>query len=136
VPTVLHWSDSRKRSRFTAAGGVAVTAMPMSYLRRLLHELHASTESQLLAARVRDKRSGHVQCDDGTRPVLLQRLSAIEAAQHRIADGSYGVCLGCGRLIPIARLRATPETSCCEACEVSLVKSHWCGPEQVERDIG
>jgi RNA polymerase-binding transcription factor len=116
VSTLLHWSDSRKRSRFTAAGGVAATAMPMPYLRQLLDEHHAATESQLSAIRIHDNLPNHALGEDDIRPLLRQRLMAIEAAQRRIADGSYGVCLGCGRLIPIARLRVSPETSCCEPC--------------------
>jgi RNA polymerase-binding transcription factor len=123
VSTVLHWSDSRKRSRFTAAGGVAVTAMPMSDLRQQLDELHASTESQLSTARTPDKRSDDAPCADDTRPTLLRRLMEVEAAQQRIADGSYGVCLGCGRPIPVARLQTAPDTSCCHSCQISLMEA-------------
>ena len=107
-----------------------MTAIRLSDLRQLRNELHASTGSQLSAAHIPDKRSDDVQCDDDTRPALLRRLMEVEAAQRRIVDGSYGVCLGCGRLIPIARLQAAPETSCCQACRVSLMKS-----QTTERDL-
>jgi DnaK suppressor protein len=130
VSTVLHWSDSRKRSRFTAAGGVAVTAIPMSDLRQLLDELHASTESRLSAvsdtaksAPIPGTLSDGGPCIEENRPALLRRLMEVEAAQQRIADGSYGVCLGCGRLIPVARLQVHPYTSCCQACQISLTGS-------------
>ncbi len=42
-----------------------------------------------------------------------QHLAAIEAAQQRIADGTYGVCTVCGRQIPAARLEARPTATTC-----------------------
>lgn len=39
---------------------------------------------------------------------LEDELNAIDEALRRIEDGSYGICLTCGRLIDPARLRAFP----------------------------
>jgi RNA polymerase-binding transcription factor DksA len=42
-----------------------------------------------------------------------QHLAEIEAAQRRIADGTYGLCAVCGRQIPAARLEARPTATTC-----------------------
>lgn len=55
---------------------------------------------------------------------LLSRLSTLEkreldevyAAQARLETGTFGVCDGCGRPIPLARLRAIPTARTCTAC--------------------
>lgn len=36
-------------------------------------------------------------------------LAEVERALAKFADGTYGICEGCGRPIPLARLRAMPE---------------------------
>ena len=38
----------------------------------------------------------------------LSELRDLEAARSRIADGSYGTCIDCGRDIGFARLQANP----------------------------
>ncbi len=42
-----------------------------------------------------------------------EHLAEIEAAQKRIADGTYGLCTVCGRQIPAARLEARPTATTC-----------------------
>lgn len=42
-----------------------------------------------------------------------EHLAEIEAAQQRIADGTYGLCTVCGREIPAARLEARPTAKTC-----------------------
>jgi DnaK suppressor protein len=127
VSSVVHWSDSRKRSRFTTAGGAAVTAIPLADFCLVLDELHASTASQLSvmnnttgSAQIPDHLAGDAPSSDDNRSALVRRLAEIEAAKQRIADGSYGVCFGCGRLIPAGRLKAIPYTRYCLACEMRL----------------
>ena len=41
------------------------------------------------------------------------RLREVDAALARVADGTYGVCLVCGRAIPAGRLEARPTTTTC-----------------------
>jgi RNA polymerase-binding transcription factor DksA len=36
-------------------------------------------------------------------------LAEVEHALAKFANGTYGICEGCGRPIPLARLRAIPE---------------------------
>jgi DnaK suppressor protein len=42
-----------------------------------------------------------------------EHLAEIEAAQQRIADGTYGLCTVCGRQVPLARLEARPTATTC-----------------------
>lgn len=44
-------------------------------------------------------------------------LDEVLAAEARLAAGTYGWCETCGVPIPVARLRALPETRCCVACQ-------------------
>jgi DnaK suppressor protein len=56
---------------------------------------------------------------------LLSRLSGQEkreldevyAAQARLETGTFGICEGCGRPVPLARLRALPMARTCVACQ-------------------
>jgi DnaK suppressor protein len=43
----------------------------------------------------------------------LDRVREVDAALRRISDGSYGICLSCGRPIPLPRLRAIPWAGRC-----------------------
>jgi RNA polymerase-binding transcription factor DksA len=43
-------------------------------------------------------------------------LDEVSTALHRINDGTYGICEGCGRPIPDERLEAIPYTRFCTAC--------------------
>ena len=45
-----------------------------------------------------------------------RHLDEVEAAIARMDDGSYGVCVTCGRRIPDQRLRVRPFAEQCVAC--------------------
>ncbi len=45
-----------------------------------------------------------------------RRLAEIEEALARVRDGTYGVCVRCGRAIPAARLVARPTARTCVGC--------------------
>ena len=47
-------------------------------------------------------------------------LGLIEAALKRIADGSFGICVGCGDKIQDQRLQALPWTQFCLRCQGEL----------------
>jgi RNA polymerase-binding protein DksA len=51
-----------------------------------------------------------------------KRLFAIEEALKRIADGTYGNCLQCGKRITKKRLDAIPYTELCIECQKSKEK--------------
>ena len=44
-------------------------------------------------------------------------LAEIDAAEARLATGTYGVCEMCARAIPFERLRAIPTARLCLVCE-------------------
>ena len=44
-------------------------------------------------------------------------MDEIDAAQASLAAGTYGVCNGCRRAIPLKRLRAVPTARYCVACQ-------------------
>jgi RNA polymerase-binding transcription factor DksA len=52
----------------------------------------------------------------GAHEQLQEVLADIERAQAKLADGTYGVCDGCGQPIPEARLEALPWANECVAC--------------------
>jgi DnaK suppressor protein len=43
-------------------------------------------------------------------------LAQVEEALERIRRGAYGICEGCGKPIPVARLDALPHTKLCVDC--------------------
>jgi RNA polymerase-binding transcription factor DksA len=43
-------------------------------------------------------------------------LLAIDAALHRLQEGLYGICTGCGREIAAMRLQAVPHAVTCGMC--------------------
>ncbi len=45
-------------------------------------------------------------------------LDEIDAAQARLAAGTFGVCEGCGTPIPLTRLRAMPTARSCVPCQL------------------
>ena len=57
-----------------------------------------------------------------------EELMAIDAARGRIADGSYGECIDCGRPIPVERLKAQPTALRCVACQSRYEKTHLTTP--------
>ena len=46
-----------------------------------------------------------------------QELQAVRAALQRIADGSYGECVNCGKAIAVERLKVNPAAMRCIACQ-------------------
>ncbi len=51
---------------------------------------------------------------DATTDILLaDEARTVEIAQERLAEGTYGTCVDCGKEIPEARLEAIPEAIRC-----------------------
>ncbi len=50
---------------------------------------------------------------------LKQRLAEVDAALLRVADGTYGRCISCGRDIGAARLENRPESIHCVDCKAA-----------------
>jgi len=71
-----------------------------------------------------DNPDGGSNDADRARALALARLaadtvSAADDALARLAAGTYGTCETCGDRIPLARLRALPETRACVSCATS-----------------
>jgi RNA polymerase-binding protein DksA len=54
----------------------------------------------------------------------LMELRDISEARERIADGSYGECVDCGRDIPLQRLHAQPSAKRCIPCQQAFEHDH------------
>jgi DnaK suppressor protein len=50
---------------------------------------------------------------------LARTIEEIDAALHRLADGSYGACVHCGAAMAPERLEFRPFAAGCVACERS-----------------
>jgi RNA polymerase-binding transcription factor DksA len=61
-----------------------------------------------------------VTAEKGEADALIQPLKEtlveIDEALNRIAEGTYGLCLKCGKEIPLERLEAVPKTKYCTPC--------------------
>lgn len=69
---------------------------------RALDEAGPDTEEQVMSAQ---------------KDTVGRVLKEIDAAFDRVADGSYGVCRGCARPIPVERLEILPYTRFCVPCQ-------------------
>jgi DnaK suppressor protein len=65
-----------------------------------------------------------IASDDMDRKMLetigskdIKRMKLIDSAISRIEQGKYGLCMKCGKRIPIARLEAIPYALMCIECQ-------------------
>jgi len=64
---------------------------------------------------------------DRTAAVLhsaRQQRGNVLAALTRMQDGSYGLCVDCGKPVPDGRLEARPDASRCVACQGKHDRRH------------
>jgi len=98
--------DHQRASAALAAERVRVTA--------LLEHLALDATSARIGATSRGDVSDAVESliaeqeGDATSESLRNRLAAIERAEARLANGTYGVSVRSGRVIPDERLEADP----------------------------
>ena len=55
--------------------------------------------------------------EEASLEVLTAQQERVKAALARVADGSYGRCVVCGRELPDERLEARPEAERCVDCQ-------------------
>lgn len=53
------------------------------------------------------------ELDETTRIMLEAEAAEVGLAQRRLAEGTYGTCVDCGKEIPAPRLEAIPEANRC-----------------------
>jgi DnaK suppressor protein len=82
----------------------------------------ADSELRTLAEEREIEREEAAQREDATALIASldlrtrHEIEETDAALARIADGRYGLCTRCGSAIPVARMRALPETRFCVPC--------------------
>ncbi|RBA23628.1 TraR/DksA family transcriptional regulator [Herminiimonas fonticola] len=105
----------------------------MKYLsKRQLSHLQELLDTKEIAARIRarvnvQKESDDTDLTDGdesmTKMMLLE-LADIAAAQQRMSDHQYGICMECGCTIDYARLQVYATATRCTKCQ-SLHEQHY-----------
>lgn len=94
-------------------------------IRGRLHRTAATTDEELQTLEAHQPGSPGEDVPRESVATLLSRLSVQEkreldevyAAQARLETGTFGICEGCGRAVPLARLRALPAARTCMACQ-------------------
>ncbi|MCC6608635.1 MAG: TraR/DksA C4-type zinc finger protein [Burkholderiales bacterium] len=79
-------------------------------LRRLIEEEH--------------RRFARTNPESADRTRIARQLRALEAARGRLADGTFGRCVACGRDIELDRLIAHPIAVRCLSCQHSHEQDH------------
>lgn len=78
-------------------------------------------QKKSLLSRLKHQREERDGGDDEVLDPLTESeeklLGKIDLALSKIANGSYGICIDCGKAIPRERLEAKPSVSLCLACQ-------------------
>lgn len=93
--------------------------------RRDVYATVATTDDELATLEAHQPGSPAEDVVTETASAILSRLEGrekheldeIDAAQARLAAGTYGSCEKCRRPIPLGRLRAVPAARHCVACQ-------------------
>ena len=94
-------------------------------MRGRLHRTAATTDEELRTLEAHQPGAAAEDVASESVVTILSRLSGQEkreldevyAAQARLETGTFGICEGCGRPVPLARLRALPAARTCVACQ-------------------
>jgi len=113
-------STRRRRPRLTAEFRQQLTEMRWSLARTV-----ATTDEELATLEAQQPGEFAEGAATGVVGDLLARLDGrerheldeIDAAQRRLEADVFGVCEGCHRAIPLARLRAVPTARRCATCQ-------------------
>lgn len=64
--------------------------------------------------------SGSGELSSQLAELEARELAQVERALERLKQGTYGICEGCGKRIPVARLNALPYSTFCIHCQREL----------------
>lgn len=86
-----------------------------------LLERHAHLDRELVQPLDPDHDDKAIEMEDDAslqaqNQLVVQEINAIEDALQRIALGTYGTCVSCGKAIAAQRLEALPEAALCRTC--------------------
>lgn len=114
APSTLEELSHRLRRRRASVEHLAATSHRDATL-----ALEGFDVSDLLDSDAPDAGTNHV---DRSRALALAALAqanvdAVDRALSRLGAGTYGTCDSCDTRIPLARLRAVPETPLCVSCK-------------------
>jgi DnaK suppressor protein len=59
----------------------------------------------------------HAEVNSQLAMLESRELKQVEKSLQKLRQGTYGVCEGCGKKIPVARLNALPFSSTCINCQ-------------------
>lgn len=101
----------------------------LALIKRISDQLHRSDDSALLSlasqiAEVDDWEVAELLCDTESTMLGddLAELRDIDLALQRVANGTYGACVDCGRAIDPVRLDARPAARECIICKTAFEK--------------
>ncbi len=99
----------------------ALTARREELQRRLgggyLQDLRSRTGESLGDAADMAFDTGSEEVNSQLAQLESRELAQIELAIRKLKQGTYGLCEGCGKKIPVARLNALPFSSTCIGCQ-------------------
>lgn len=102
-------------------GAAHSPAEHMELLRTMLEEQFAVHTARLTQLTVYARLPRHAGYDPQTLEVLAassrERIAQTAHALRRMSEGTYGLCEGCRKPIPLGRLRAVPYAVHCALCE-------------------
>ena len=128
-------AGSRTATRAPTAGAEKFFAEQQAQLRaeRSTYEEQAASLKAQADQMAQEMEPGDIQFDDESgegasanvdreRDLALSAqaraaVDEIDRALAKIANGTYGICEGCGQAIPKARLKALPHARLCVACK-------------------
>src|ERR1700677_4224319 len=72
--------------------------------------------------------SGNEEVSSQLADLESRQLYQIERSLARLKQGTYGVCEGCNKKIPVARLNALPFSTTCIGCQREMeTNGYWSG---------
>ena len=72
--------------------------------------------------------SGNEEVSSQLADLESRQLYQVERSLDRLKQGTYGVCEGCGKKIPVARLNALPFSTTCINCQREMeTNGYWSG---------
>jgi DnaK suppressor protein len=85
-------------------------------MEEILGELNSAGQLSTTPVHIGDAAPGQLDADITVFETGRDILQQVQDALNRIDDGSFGICVDCGSIIPVERLRQIPYTACCIDC--------------------
>ena len=121
MTTTLHDPAAAAAVRSVPSHQPVSSAEPMELLHCMLEEQYTVDIARLTQLRVYAALPRHAGYDARTLDLQItcvqQRIAETAQALRRMSEGSYGLCVGCRRPIPLGRLRVAPQATHCTLCQ-------------------